>query len=178
MFKNKITLTALCVFAILNVSFLNPDYLEWSHERSLKFEDFKANIPKTASTNSAVNLSTVLSYQTKQTKGEVPHITVLNLIDRNTSWIKVKKTEILELQQIKFDYAELYARKMRKEMKTMNKNGVKEKQKYIDVISKISKQLDKRQRLNNVLLEDQPHLIKIMKKDISDSLNLYKEYKK
>lgn len=176
--KIKITLTALCIFTFLNVSFLNPDYLEWSHERSLKFEDFKASIPKTATSNSAVNLSTVLSYQTKQEQGKVPHITILNLIDRNTSWIKVKKTEILELQQIKFDYAELYARKIRKEMNVMNKNGVKEKQKYIDVISKISNQLDRRQRLNNVLLEDQPHLIKIMKKDISDSLHLYKEYKK
>lgn len=174
----KVTLTALFVFAIANFSFLNPDYLEWSHERSLKFEDFKASIPKTAAANSAVNLSTVLSYQTKQIQGEVPQITILNLIDRNTSWIKVKKTEILELQQVKFDYAELYARKIRKEMKAMNKNGVKDKQKYIDVISKISKQLDKRQRLNYILLEDQPHLIKIMQKDISDSLNLYKEYNK
>ncbi len=169
----------LCLLLILfSFSFLNPDYLEWSTERELTFADFKAKVPKDVSAGSAVNLSTVFSYETQQAKGEIPKITILNLIDRNASWIKVKKPEILAIQQIKFDYAELYARKIRKEMAAMNKKGIKDKQKYLDVIAKIAKNSEKRQRQNNVMLEDQPHLIKIMKKDIKDSLNLYKEYQK
>ncbi len=169
----------LCLLLIVfSFSFLNPDYLEWSTERELTFADFKAKVPKNASAGTAVSLSTVFSYETQQTKGEVPKITILNLIDRNASWIKVKKPEILAIQQIKFDYAELYARKIRKEMAAMNKKGIKDKQKYLDLIAKIAQTSEKRQRQNNILLEDQPHLIKIMKKDISDSLNLYKEYKK
>ena len=168
----------LLLFGLFSLSFLNPDYLEWSTERNLTFADFKGTAPKSTSTGSAVNLSTVFSYETKQVQGEVPKITILNLIDRNASWIKIKKPEVLELQQIKFDYAELYARKIRKEMASMNKKGIKDKQKYLDAIARIAKTSEKRQRSNNVLLEDQPHLIKIMKKDISDSLQLYKEFKK
>ena len=168
----------LLVFIFFSFSFFSPDYLEWSSERNLTFADFKGSAPKSASTGSAVNLSTVFSYQTQHVQGEVPKITILNYIDRNSSWIKVKKPEVLELQQIKFDYAELYARKIRKEMALMNKKGIKDKQKYLDVIAKIAKSSEKRQRANNVLLEDQPHLIKIIKKDISDSLSLYKEFKK
>jgi len=167
-------LMAIC----FSFSFLNPDYLEWSTERELTFADFKAKVPKNVAAGTAVNLSTVISYETQQAKGEVPKITILNLIDRNASWIKVKKPEILAIQQIKFDYAELYARKIRKEMAAMNKKGIKDKQKYLDVIAKIAKTSEKRQKQNNILLEDQPHLIKIMKKDISDSLNVYKAYKK
>lgn len=159
-------------------SFLNPDYLEWSTERELTFADFKAKVPKNAPPGTVVNLSTVISYETQQEKGKVPKITILNLIDRNASWMKVKKPEILAIQQIKFDYAELYARKIRKEMADMNKKGIKDKQKYLEVIAKIARNSEKRQKQNNILLEDQPHLIKIMKKDIGDSLNFYKAYAK
>lgn len=159
-------------------SFLNPDYLEWSTDRELTFADFKAKVPKNIPAGTAVNLSTVISYETQQAKGEVPKITILNLIDRNASWIKVKKPEILTIQQIKFDFAELYARKIRKEMAAMNKKGIKDKQKYLDVIAKIARNSEKRQKQNSVLLEDQPHFIKIMQKDIQDSLNIYKVYAK
>src|SRR5690606_26822656 len=120
----------------------------------------------------------VISYETQQSQGQVPKVSILNLVDRNASWIKVKNPEILKIQQIKFDYSELYARKIRKEMANMNKKGIKDRQKYIDVISKLAQASEKRQRNNNVLMEDQPHLIKIMKKDIQDSLNLYQEYAK
>ncbi|HLV23245.1 MAG TPA: hypothetical protein VKY36_00510 [Moheibacter sp.] len=169
----------LIIFMGFSFSFLNPDYLEWSKDRSLSFADFKGTIPKnTANTGKSVNLTTVISYEAQQAKGQVPKISILNLVDRKSSWIKVKKQEILQIQQIKFDYSELYARKIRKEMADMNKKGIKDKQKYIDVITKIAQASEKRQKNNNMLLEDQPHLIKIMKKDIQDSLNLYKEYAK
>lgn len=166
----------LAVFVVF--SFANPDYLEWNKDRSLTFTDFRASVPKNTGSNKAVSLTTVISFQTKQVTGGVPKVTVFNLIDRNASWIKVKKTEILELQQLKFDYSELYARKIRKEIMLMNKKGIKDKQKYTDVITKYANASEKRHRTHNILLEEQPHLIKIMKKDVQDSLNLYKAYAK
>lgn len=168
----------LIVFMGLNFAFLNPDYLEWSKDHSLSFADFKGKAPKSMTSEKSVNLTTVISYETQQSQGQVPKVSILNLVDRNASWIKVKNPEILKIQQIKFDYSELYARKIRKEMANMNKKGIKDRQKYIDVISKLAQASEKRQRNNNVLMEDQPHLIKIMKKDIQDSLNLYQAYAK
>jgi hypothetical protein len=63
-------------------------------------------------------------------------------------------------------------------MADMNKMGITDKQKYIDEIAKMVKISEKRQRENSLLLEDQPHLIKIMQNDIKDSLNLYKNFAK
>lgn len=168
----------LLAFMGLGLSFLNPDYLEWSKDRTLTFADFKGKAPKSVGSAKSVNLTTVISYETQQVKGQVPKVFISNLIDRNSSWITVKKPEVLQLQQIKFDYSELYARKIRKEVAEMNKKGIKDRQKYIDVITKIAKASEVRQRNNNILMEDQPHLIKIMQKDVQDSLNIYKIYAK
>lgn len=152
-----------------------PDFLEWSEARPLKFEDFKASVPSNA-TKSVVNLSTQISYEIRQEQGKPPQIKILNLMDRNASWVKVKKPEILEIQQIQFDYAELYARKIRKKMSKMVKNGELDKEKYIAEISRVANLLHKKQHAQDVLLEDQPHLIKIMRKDVTDSLNKYKDF--
>lgn len=175
---NKLFSSALIITFLFGASFLNQDYFEWSKEKKLTFTDFKGKIPTGTSSSSSVNLSTLISYQTSQAQGAVPKVTVFNYVDRNGSWIKVKKQEILDIQQIKFDQSELTVRKIRKEMENMNKKGIKDRQSYIDRISKMSQAAKQKNNSKFVMLEDQPHLIKIMKKDISDSLNLYKAYAK
>ena len=167
---------AIVVFGIFSLNFIAPDYFEWSTEKKLSFNDFKGSAP--SGNGTAVNLSTLITYQSSQAAGSTPKMTILNYVDRNNSWIKVKKQEVLDIQQMKFDYSELTVRKIRKEMENLSKKGVKDKQKYIDAISKISNDAKKRNNSKFVMLEDQPHLIKIMKKDVMDSLNLYKNYKK
>lgn len=175
---SKFPLLIFCILSFIGFGFIGADYLDWSSSKVLSFSDFKAAVPKTASKESVVNLSTLITFETRQVKGKVPSITIYNRVDRTASWIKVKKEEILKIQQIKFDYSELYARKIRKDIAAMNKKGVVEKEKYVAVISKQARLLEKRQRGANVLLEDQPYLIKIMQNDIKDSLNLYKDFAK
>jgi hypothetical protein len=175
---SKIFCTAFIAFIGISLAFVNQDYFEWSKDKKLDYADFKAKIPANAGSGLSVNLSTLVSYTTSQAQGQVPKITVFNYVDRSNSWIKVKKTEVLEIQQIKFDQTELNVRKIRKEMDNMNKKGVKDRQKYIDVITKMNQTAKAKMQSKFVMLEDQPHLIKIMKKDISDSLNLYKSYAK
>lgn len=154
---------------------LNPDYLEWS-TTPLKFSDFKGTPPKNSA--SPVNLSTMISFQTKQVKGSPPEITIYNRMDRNASWINSKKEAILKIQQIHFNTSELYARKIRKEMKKMNEKKVLEKDKYTAAIKKHTSTLHKIQKSKKVLLEDQPNLINLWDKQIKDSLNLFKAYAK
>ena len=154
------------------------DYIQWSSTTSLTFADFKGKIPPGTSPKSAVNSSIAISYQISQVPGEVPNVVIFNVFDRNTSWIQVKTNEILDLQQINFDYSELYARKIRKGIKEMNQKKITDKQKYIQKISEVAGKLSKIKNNNNILLHDQPHLIKLMKKDISDSLKLYSDFTK
>jgi hypothetical protein len=173
----KLSGIVIALFLSVSTAFLTQDYFEWSPEKKLSFQDFKGSIP-TGNSGSAVNLSTLITYQTSQAAGTVPTVTILNYVDRKGSWIKVKKQEVLDIQQIKFDYYELNVRKIRKEMENMNKKGIKDRQKYVDVISKMAADTKRKNNSKFIMLEDQPHLIKIMKKDIADSLNLYKAYAK
>lgn len=163
----------LIIFGVCH-SFSAPDYLEWSEKKPITFADFKASTPK--GTKSPVNLKTLISYQFKQGKGNVPQVTITNYMDRSESWVKMKRQEILDLMQIRFDYSELYARKIRKQMIEMNKKKVKEKQKYLDEITRLNKVMQKQQAKASTLLADQPHLIKIMQKDVRDSIQIYKPY--
>lgn len=166
----------LCIISVLFYSFnLDPDYLEWS-EAPLKFSDFKGTAPKNSA--SPVNLATMISFQTRQVQGSPPEITIFNRMDRNSSWMSKQKEDILRIQQIHFNTSELYARKIRKEMKKMNDSKITEKEKYSDVIKKYTKTLHNIQKSKKVLLEDQPNLIKLWDKQIRDSLNMFKSYAK
>ena len=155
---------------------LNPDYLEWSAKTPLKFSDFKGVAPKKSS--SKVNLATLISYETRQVQGQPPQVTVYNRVDRSTSWITLKKQEVLDIQQIHFNTSELYARKIRKEIKELNAKKVVDKEKYKVVVLKHTSTLHKIQRSKKVLLEDQPHLIRLWDKQIKDSLQIFKDFAK
>lgn len=176
--KSYCVILGLFVFGLFNFSFFNQDLLEWSESKKLSFADFKGKIPAGAAKAQKVNMTTIIAYEIREEKGKAPQMKIMNFVDRGASWTTVKKPEILQIQQIKFDYSELYARKIRKKMLDMNKKNIKEKQKYLDEIGKMVRISEKRQRESSSLLNDQPHLIKIMQKDISDSLNLYKNFKK
>lgn len=170
-------LVIFCLFLLFNLAFIKPNYIEWSDTKKLNFSDFKAN-PPSGNTSKIVELKTVISYEFQQEKGKVPNVTVLNFVDRNASWIKMKSQNVLDLQQIRFDYSELYVRKARKEIKAMTKKGITNKEAYINTISKYASQYEKNQRKRNVALEDQPHLIKLSQKTIKDSLEIYKNFAK
>lgn len=154
---------------------LNPDYLEWS-TTPLKFSDFKGTPPKNSV--SPVNFSTMISFQTKQIQGSPPQITIYNRMDRDASWIVGKKQSILDIQQIHFNTSELYARKIRKEIKKMNDAKVIDKEKYTQAIKKHTSLLHKIQKSKKTLLEDQPNLIKLWDKQIKDSLTMFKDFAK
>lgn len=170
--RTAIGVLALSFFCF---GFLNPDYLEWSSSKKLSLNDFKGKVPANAS--SSVSLATIITYESRQVPGNPPQMTILNLIDRNNSWIKDKNQEVVDLQQIKFDRSELNVRMIRKTMAEMNKKGVVDKEKYISVVTKKVQEFNRKQN-NSVFLEAQPHLIKIMQKDIRDSLEIYKAYAK
>lgn len=167
----------LLLFAFFSLAFIKPDYLEWSSTKKISYSDFKATPPKNRPAATA-EIKTVISYQIQQEKGKVPKMTIINTFDRNASWIQRKNQGVLDLQQIKFDYSELYTRKIRKEMIAMNQKGIKSKEAYINVITKYSNQYERSVRRKNISLDDQPHLIKLAQKNVRDSLQLYHKFTK
>lgn len=151
------------------------DYLEWDAKRKLTFSDFKAPVPKNNIEN--VRLSTKISFQTKKVNGKVVDFKIFNQLDRNDSWIKTKQQEIIDIQQIHFNLSELYARKIRKDVQILLENKEENKEKYVEIVKKHTQNLNKLTQSKSILIEDQPHLINIWEKEISDSLNLYNNFK-
>ena len=57
-------------------------------------------------------------------KNTVPEISIKNYFDRNESWILVKEDYVLQHEQIHFDISELYTRKLRKSIESLQQKKV------------------------------------------------------
>jgi predicted secreted Zn-dependent protease len=88
--------------------------IDWSHERKLNWEDFKAapdkNSPNAALTNTAIKID--FSYN-----NEVLNYHIRCQFDKKNSWGRVKNEYILSHEQGHFDIAEIFARKLNKALK-------------------------------------------------------------
>lgn len=170
--KNLFLMLSLMISSVL----LSQEYVEWKPNYKLTFSDFKGQVPTKNAGN--VNLATTISFQTTQVNGKVKDFVIYNRFDKSKSWIKSKKQSILDLQQVHFDLSELYARKIRKEVEGLKAKKVGEKEKYVEIVNKYTQKLHQYRQSKNILLEDQPHLIQVLQKEIKDSLEIYKAYQK
>ena len=57
-------------------------------------------------------------------KNKVPEISIKNYFDRNESWILVKEDYVLQHEQIHFDISELFTRKLRKSIESLQQKKV------------------------------------------------------
>jgi len=168
---------SLPTFLVILVSIFtfSQDFKIWSSNETLTFADFKSAVPKNET--ASVNLATTISFQTKTENGKVVDFDVFNRLNRDASWIKVKKKSVLDLQQIQFDMSELYARKIRKEVAELLRRKEGDKDHYVEIVTKYTKELQSKSQREKVMIEDQPHLIKLLQKEIADSLKEYEAYK-
>lgn len=116
---------ALLFISVLFFSFTTKtpdalDTLEWNEYRPLTWEDFKGKRAEDA----AGDAGTVVQIKAKpyQVKDEI-HYEVAALFVKNKSWTDAQSPDLLAHEQLHFDIAELYARKIRKEIKEMQKSG-------------------------------------------------------
>lgn len=91
----------------------NDHLIEWKPTARLSWEDFKG-APDYSSENVALtNTSIQLEYGYDKTSLEY---TVKCRFDKTKSWVKVRNEDVLTHEQIHFDIAELFARKLRRQL--------------------------------------------------------------
>lgn len=126
MFRLLIFLALLSISkpSVTQTSSVDTNFVYWSENRKLTADDF--NIKRSNSTSSLLVQSS-LSYRVKNINiwNGKPTFEVHNYIVKTASWIGIDTTmklsnEILHVQTL-FDLAEVYARKLRKELKANNR---------------------------------------------------------
>ena len=130
------TILLLTASFVLLSSFSNPTStaIEWTEYRSLSWDDFRAAADK----HSHGDASTAIRISAKpyMKKGKLFYdVNAWFLPER--SWYKSKSENLLAHEQLHFDLAELYARKIRYLVSDYRKMGVKDPKKYHAAIQQL-----------------------------------------
>jgi len=92
----------------------NEDYIPWNIERKLSWEDFLA--PSPANTSDAALTTTYVGFSFSKTRDVISY-KIECKFQKSRSWGRVKTDYILKHEQGHFDIAEIFARKLNKEIK-------------------------------------------------------------
>ncbi|GIV45013.1 MAG: hypothetical protein KatS3mg035_2190 [Bacteroidia bacterium] len=139
--KNNI-IGILLIFCCTFVNAQNKDTIVWSKGYKLSWEDFKGR-PKSGISFEAIS-HIVISDEYTYENNMIKFIIVAQFIPKK-SWTKSKNRLILlEHEQLHFDIAELYARKLKKKLAEtkFRSNPEKIKEKYDRIFDKMYKELN------------------------------------
>lgn len=90
------------------------DYIPWSEERKLTWDDFLADAP--TNTGDAALTTTYVGFSFSRNRDGISY-TIECKFQKSKSWGRVKTDYILKHEQGHFDIAEIFARKLNKEIK-------------------------------------------------------------
>lgn len=168
-------LTAITLF-FLPFILKAQQYVEWNKSTKLNYNNFKQTPTQTKSPQGVLDLR--MGWQVAQGNGKVPILFVRNRVNQNGSWVSMKNQDILNDMQLQFDLAELYSRKIRKEIEILQKNKEYNIDVYKAKFAQGQKNFQKRLKKVQGTTLNQPDLYRILNKQIQDSLSVYNEYQK
>ena len=128
-----LTLASLIFFSASSPSG-TENILMWDESALLTWQDFLGKPDPMAKGDAA---SKVSIRATPFKRGKQLYYDVNTVFHRSESWCKVPSAELLEHEQIHFDIAELYARKARKKISSLKRQGIRDVNVYNAAISRI-----------------------------------------
>jgi hypothetical protein len=178
----RITAT-LIIFALAGVcaaqEFIKdaPELIEWNEYFDLSWEDFQG-LPTTESVGDA-GTTVEIKARPYYIKDQL-YYEVNAYFNRRKSWSRGKSDALLSHEQLHFDIAELYARKIRKQIIDMRTKGVKDIKIFNAAIRKLLEQSNEVDRqydletLHGVLNKKQA----VWEQRVKEQLMGLKDYKK
>lgn len=103
------------VILLLLIRFNSFSQMDWNSELKINWSNFKGNAPKTSEFKANTATYFVCEYGSNDT---CFFYNVKNLFDKFKSWHKDSTNDLLEHERGHFDISEIYARKIRKFLKT------------------------------------------------------------
>jgi hypothetical protein len=134
----------LFVFLLGAFTFINNSFIDWSAERRLTWDDFKAR-PDNNSPNAALTGTDIrFDFSYSSDKGFQYHITCR--FDKSKSWGRVKTDYILSHEQGHFDIAEIYARKLCKALREYHPDVEKANKEVNKIYERVMNELTETQK--------------------------------
>ncbi len=165
------------------------DRILWAEDAKLTYEDFRKTPPENLVNKDIQAVSRCdLTYNIETLENKSKQITLKTYFIKDSSWIAVKNQNTLDHEQVHFDLAELYTRKMRNSIAKLQEKGVTEDQPYLDTIhhyikenNKVDKLFDKQcfaliidgVEINGTNVDRQNHWEDSIKKELR-KLDMYK----
>jgi hypothetical protein len=113
--------------------------IDWSADRKLTWDDFKAKADKNSPNAALTGTNIKFDFSYSSDKGFTYHITCQ--FDKNSSWGRVKTDYILSHEQGHFDMAEIYARKLNKALKEYTPDMSKANKEVNKIYEKVMREL-------------------------------------
>ena len=176
--RNILCLILLFVFSKVlsqEVVIENDSLLLWQADRPLEWGDFKG-IPKPVRFHNAAGTGPFIKYIYSTLEGRPPEFTFFTYFDKCRSWTVTNSSEILEHEQLHFDIAELYTRKIRKRFDSLVAEYVTNKDIYFQEKQKIDTEYHECQnKYDHEVLANYPKFLE-WRKRIAKELEELKEY--
>ncbi len=120
-------------------------YICWNENRELNWDDFQGSIPNSTSlegyyaiTSGDIQVLTIV-------RSEIPEFIIKVRFSKNRSWTKGNSKELLKHEQTHFDIVELYARKVRSSIGSLQQRDITSREIYTAEIADLIKQKNIRQ---------------------------------
>lgn len=113
----------------------------WTENLELNYSDFQQNPPKNVR-NTLARSGIRIEYNYQIEGSSPPVFTVKTYFLKDQSWIILKDSNTLQHEKLHFDLAELYTRKIRRDIQKLNQKNIRKTKPYFDVIEKYRKEND------------------------------------
>lgn len=100
------------LIVLIIISAFNDSHLVWSEGRKIKWNDFEGLVEE--GSPSQASISTFIEVERGHFSGGFPKFKVVTMMDKSNSWYKSgSSNRLLVHEQLHFDIAEIYSRKIR-----------------------------------------------------------------
>ncbi len=124
----------ILITTIIGIFIYNDEsQILWRKGIKLTWEDFRQAPPTDIIDKNAMS-GILVDYNYQVIEGKVPTFTLRTYFMKDSSWVVSKSDRTLNHEKLHFDMAELYTRKMRKEIQRLRQEGIKEIEPYIEII--------------------------------------------
>jgi len=110
----------------------DDDMILWLTKRKLVWDDFRG-IPDTSRTNVGAVTQGAIEIIDSNWENEIPKYKIGCFFIKSKSWTRVNDSYSLAHEQLHFDIAELFARKIRKAFDSLNVKKNKDNERYQDI---------------------------------------------